>query len=79
MMGAARHARLRHRPYVERIGTSSAELGVSPNAFRDARGTDRCVRAKARASPTVIGPSKGLIDAVPVDHLRQLRMVPDDN
>lgn len=79
MKDAARHARLRRRFYVERVGTSSAERGVPQHAFRDAHGADRCVHAGPRVSPTVIGPSKGLVDEAPVDHLRQLRLAPDDN
>jgi hypothetical protein len=79
MMGAARHARLRRRFYVERVATSSAERGVPQHAFRDARGTDRCVHARARVRPTVLGSSKRLVDEAPVDHLRQLRLTPDDN
>jgi hypothetical protein len=79
MMGTAQHARLRHRFYVERVGTSSAERGVPQNALRDARGTDQCVHARARVRPTVFGSSKGLVDEASVDHLRQLRLAPDDN
>jgi hypothetical protein len=79
MMDAARHARLHRRFYVERVGTTSAERGVPQHAFRDAHEADRCVHAEAWGSPTVIGPSKGLVDAVPVDHLRQLRLAPGDN
>lgn len=79
MMGAARHARLRRRFYVERVGTSSAERGVPQHAFRDARGTERCVHARTRVRPMVLGSSKGLVDEAPVDHLRQLRLLPDDN
>ena len=79
MMGAARHARLRRRFYIERVSTSSAELGVPQNAFRDAPGTDRTVPARTRVRPTVLGSSKRLIDEAPVDHLRQLRLTPDDN
>lgn len=79
MMGATKHARLRRRFYVERVGTSSAERGVPQHAFRDARWTDRCVHARARVRPTVPGSSKGLVDEDPVDNLRQLRLTPDDN
>jgi len=79
MMGAARHARLRRRFYVERGGTNSAERGVPQNAFCDASGSDRCVHVRARARPTVLGSSKGLANEAPVDHLRQLRLPPDDN
>lgn len=79
MMGAARHARLCRRLYVARVGTNSVERGVPQNAFRDARGTDRCVHARARVRPTVLGSPKGLVDEAPVDHLRQLRLARDDN
>lgn len=79
MMGAARHARLRRGFYVERVGTNSAERGVPQHAFRDARGTERCAHARARVRPTVLGSSKGLVDEAHVDHLRQLRLTPDDN
>ena len=79
MMGVTRHARLRRRFYVERVGTSSAERSVPQHAFRDARGTDRCVHARARVRPTVLGSSKWLVDEAPLDHLRQLRLAPDDN
>jgi hypothetical protein len=79
MMGAARHARLRRRFYAERVGTNSAERGAPQNAFRDARGTERCVHARARVRPTPLGSSKGLVDEAPIDHLRQLQLAPDDN
>ena len=79
MRGATRHARLRRRFYVERVGTNSAERGVPQNALRDTRGTDWCVHARARVRPAVLGSSKGLVDEAPVDHLRQLRLTPDDN
>jgi hypothetical protein len=79
MMGTAQHARLRRRFYVERVSTSSAERGVPQNAFRDARETEWCVHARARVRPTVLGSSKGLVDEDPVDHLCQLRLIPDDN
>jgi len=59
MRGATRHARLRRRLYVERVGTTSAERDVPQNAFRDACGTDRCVHARARVRPAVLGSSKG--------------------
>ena len=79
MMGAARHARLCRRFSIERVGTSSAERGVPQNALRDASRTDRTVHARTRVRPTVLGSSKRLIDEAPVDHLRQLRLDPDDN
>jgi hypothetical protein len=79
MMGTARPARLRCRFYIERVGTSSAKRGVPQNAFRDARGTDQGAHARTRVSATVLGSSKRLIDETPVDHLRRLRLPPDDN
>lgn len=79
MMGPARHARFHRQFYVERVGTSSVERSVPQHAFRDARGTDRCVHARARVRPTVLGSSKGLVEEAPVDHLRQLRLAPADN
>ena len=79
MIDAAWHARLRRRFYIERVGTSSAECGVPQHAFRDAHEADRCVHAGPRVRPTVLGSSTWLVDEAPVDHLRQLRLAPDDN
>jgi len=79
MRGATRHARLRRRFYVERVGTSSVERGIPQQAFRDVRWTDRCVHARARVRLAGLGSSKGVVDEAPVDHLRQLRLPPDDN
>jgi hypothetical protein len=87
MMDAALYARLRRRFYVERIGTSSAERGVPQHAFRDALGTDRFVRARARVSPTVEvrdrrvrrRPGRRIRSTGDFMDLRQLRLLPDDN
>lgn len=79
MMGTARHGRLRCRFYIERVGTSSAKRGVPQHAFRDARGTDQDAHARTPVSATVLSSSKRLIDDTPVDHLRRLRLTPNDN